>query len=437
MSFESFYGGRRGASFVIVKTFDGVNIASGTPKGKYLAVTNDRQYFIWDGNFIEKTRDNYTLYNWEYQILDGSIVQTKTNAAGTGATVNHNLPVETTEGMVQCFAQGGNTTNQVNYGEYVIIDTPDKEHPDNGKVYRRGMDLNTSLAGAEYIGQIVGPSGSCPEVDIDHYNTISGMSGVKTTKTYSEASGDLVPGSVVNSSTGVRTFNDTIEWIYADVKDEAGNITGCAIGFKLPTLVMDFEANSINPYDSTYRRGSGTVADPYYYTNLISEDPNQYNNGKWNHPFYEKWQVKVPQGIHGNDSTNIEVIHTMTMPAGHKKNFAGTSVYTDAACTIPYTVSGSPLVLTTSVNVLREAENNVYRGNSYSPIYDVSTNSCKISYGGNTLYVKKEDCYVDVVRYRETSYDNYEDGEIRFYYIGELNQIQRITLSENGILTAF
>jgi len=40
--------------------------------------------------------------------------------------------------MVQCFNQGGVTTNIVNYGEYVIIDAPNSV--DNGRVYRRGMN---------------------------------------------------------------------------------------------------------------------------------------------------------------------------------------------------------------------------------------------------------------------------------------------------------
>lgn len=39
------------------------------------------------------------------------------------------------------------------YGEYCIIDTVNKSHPDNGKIYRRGYSE------PEYIGQVVGPSG--------------------------------------------------------------------------------------------------------------------------------------------------------------------------------------------------------------------------------------------------------------------------------------
>ena len=79
--------------------------------------------------------------------------------------------------MRQCFEKGGDSVNIVNYDEYVIIDTISKDNPENGKVYRRGMNfdydpINNPLAGAEYIGQIVGPKGSAAEIDIDTYEKL-------------------------------------------------------------------------------------------------------------------------------------------------------------------------------------------------------------------------------------------------------------------------
>ena len=57
MSFSSFYGGRQGASFIIVKQFDGLDIpqAAGSYvyKVKYLAVTTDEQYLIYNNGFIQ------------------------------------------------------------------------------------------------------------------------------------------------------------------------------------------------------------------------------------------------------------------------------------------------------------------------------------------------------------------------------------------------
>jgi len=67
--------------------------------------------------------------------------------------------------MVQDFSRGAETTGKVNYGEYVIIDTFDKNNPDNGKVFRRGINTG-DLGGAEYIGQIVGPQGGVSDIDL-------------------------------------------------------------------------------------------------------------------------------------------------------------------------------------------------------------------------------------------------------------------------------
>lgn len=96
--------------------------------------------------------------------------------------------------MLDEFAQGGITTVSVNYGEYVLIDTDDKNNPDNGIVYRRelnywdeGADIPDPLNpgqtkkdpknpghGAKYIGQIVGPEGSIKNIEVGDYKEDAG-----------------------------------------------------------------------------------------------------------------------------------------------------------------------------------------------------------------------------------------------------------------------
>jgi hypothetical protein len=44
--------------------------------------------------------------------------------------------------MTKDFRQGGLFTT-VNYDEYVIINCVNKNHPDNGKIFRRGYDYNS------------------------------------------------------------------------------------------------------------------------------------------------------------------------------------------------------------------------------------------------------------------------------------------------------
>ena len=362
MSFESFYGGRQGASFVIVKRFDGIDIpqvGETVYKCKYLAMTLDRQYFVYDNGFIERTGKNFEQYNWKLQVLDGSDVLTKSDVAGTGDPVTQTLDRVPAEGMRQCFEKGGDSTNEVNYGEYVIIDTTYKGDPDNGKVFRRGMnyDYNSEtnpLAGAEYIGQIVGPKGDTAEIILDHYEDIKdeceAEGKIYYTDIYTEGNEDLVPGSWVDTTTGDRQFAQGIEWINTTFTDDLGNVTGTWVGFKIPYTIQDLGGITVNPYDPSYRRLDPSTG-RYYYENLIDEDPSEYIDGKWQHPFYQKWRVRVPEGIHGMDSTNIEIVHTKTMPEGFKANFVGTPVYNDVACTVVHREGNIPLILTTSVDV--------------------------------------------------------------------------------------
>jgi len=64
---ESFYGGRPGASFVIVKQYDGINIPDKSlNKYKYFAVDADEVPYsrtVGSGNheLIERTGENYNL----------------------------------------------------------------------------------------------------------------------------------------------------------------------------------------------------------------------------------------------------------------------------------------------------------------------------------------------------------------------------------------
>lgn len=115
--------------------------------------------------------------------------------------------------MTKDFAQG-NSFKDVAFDEYVLINNPNKNHPDNGKIFRRGYDYssnrkieayrlkykdenNNEVAypevteehyknllerdffsehseeieahGAEYIGSIVGPAGKAPLLTMTSY----------------------------------------------------------------------------------------------------------------------------------------------------------------------------------------------------------------------------------------------------------------------------
>ena len=442
MSFSSFYGGRQGASFIIVKQFDGLDIpqAAGSYvyKVKYLAVTTDEQYLIYNNGFIEKNANNYNDYIWKAQALDGSTVDTKPDAGGIGPTSQQVLDIAYAEGMRQCFEQGGDTTDIVNYGEYVIIDTIDKNNPDNGKVYRRGINFDYNaetnpLAGAEYIGQIVGPQGSCPELTLDHYENIIEEYGDRVVrKTYDEANQDLIPGSYVEDN--VRKYNDEIKWDYVTLKDEFNNIYGCKIGFKIPTLIVDFQANSVSPY---YNGIQDPETGEWINTGLITEDETEWDGEKWQHPFYQKWQIKIPHGIHGQDMDNLEIIHTKTKPSKfgdleflgaeifikEDDEFISTSTYLDDSYPLDIDEYNTPFVY-------EEYEEKYHQYDEYIRLDD------RYYIPGYDYYVRKDECYMDVIRYKEINYDN-DPTELTFYQLGDYNDIRKISLSREGILTVF
>ena len=77
---ESFYGGKQGISFNIVKHFDGINIpqpdANGnfTYTGNYYAVNSSGDFIKLSGTNdspIVKTSENQNAYKWKYQLNNG------------------------------------------------------------------------------------------------------------------------------------------------------------------------------------------------------------------------------------------------------------------------------------------------------------------------------------------------------------------------------
>lgn len=438
---SSFYGGRQGAGFVIVQRFDGIDIpqpgdGSGvteyTYTATYYAVDSVNKFIlIDDGNaegavavsdgstrkyLIQQTSKNRTSQVWRKQANNGNVIN----------DTKFVFPYQLAKGMVQCFAQGTKSASTVNYGEYVIIDTILNMHvvndPDNGKVFRRGLDITTNLAGAEYIGQIQGPKGETPEVDFDSWQgIIDSYSTSYKQGEYTPEKEDIVPGSYVDS-TGARKFEDNIKYVYATVHDDYGNVTGCIVGFKLPTLVEEFEARSMTPYEN---RAIDPETNKYYNYGLITEDSEQYIDGKWQHPFYQKWQIRIPHGYHGISSTNLEIVPTKTKPKSDLTEdgvaYPGTVLYTDEALT------QAAVTVEESLNVLRDA--------NYSA--DDSIPYALVEYNGSNYYVKKTDCYKYIIRYRETNYDEKENGDIEYYEIGDYNSVKKITMSEFGVLTVF
>lgn len=192
--------------------------------------------------------------------------------------------------MVAAFSQGGNYKT-VNYDEYVLIDTDNKNNVDNGKIFRRGLTYTDSMGGAVYIGQIVGPSGLSPHLKMTTVDTIKNMQAepgtnyIKDIQNYTVGNASIVPGKDGN------TFNDNITYAYISIRDDLSRETTVYIGFKFPYHVIDFTANSVSAYTT------GELA------SRIDDK---------GHPFYEKWNIKIPKGIKGDTFKNLRVMSATT-----------------------------------------------------------------------------------------------------------------------------
>ena len=400
---ESFYGGRQGNPFIIVKRFDGIDIPQPDSQGKYsyramycaidLAapgkylfeqVTTDNGGIVYMP--ITKTVENQYDYTWQIVEKDGRTLYSN------GDLRFYETPVELAEGMLQCFKEGGSTTSEVNYGEYILIDTHsgmlDQNNADNGKVFRRGMDYNNSLGGAEYIGNIIGPQGLTPRIDMDSYNNIK-EKPVADVDSYTVSGEDLIPGF------DGTNFNDDIEYAWANLRDERGNITTCLIGFKFPYLVLDMTAETTSPYGLNEKK--------------LVEKIELGPDGK-KHPYYTHWNLKIPYGKHGADVTNVQIKGTKALP--------GAEYYTD----ISFETKAGVLP-TQGEDVLLVLDRTVEE--KYGVIY----------YLGNYYYIKPEDIWGTELFYTETSYENKELGKSIVKSAGPYNTVKKITADENGIVS--
>ena len=187
---------------------------------------------------------------------------------------------DTIQDMLDAFEQGGQYTD-VNYGQYVIIDTKTKKDPSNGIIYRRGFDYQAAGAstvspsdwqkdnqnfqnyikdpgrGAIYVGQVVGPQGSAPNMTINSESIAS-----------------------TASTTGI-TLSSTV------TEDEHTNITDVNFLFSIPKL----EINPVLTQASTSAYSTPGVVE---------------NNSSTAYPYKYDLDFTIPVGKHGQDLTDLQ-----------------------------------------------------------------------------------------------------------------------------------
>lgn len=234
-----------------------------------------------------------------------------------GRTYNIVQRYSSVQQMCEAFAGGGAYTD-ANYGQYVIIDTVltqgRSSSLENGLLYRRGFDYNDSASqypkpdpedskyqdpqtgfdkqlyqqdwaiwaqhpgnGAIYIGQIVGPEGRSPEIQVEKWSDFEDQ----TASTQNQIEIDLTPGKVDQN-----TFNDVIKAGYVNIRDQHGDIVSAKIAFDIPYTVIEAEVVDHDAYST-----AGVVESP----------------ASTGHTFYYKWDFTVPNGKRGQDIQTVTI----------------------------------------------------------------------------------------------------------------------------------
>ena len=319
MALESFYGGKPGISPVIRNSFKYINDQDPAYKAKRGTTTP-----------VSK------LSNREKALL--SITDSETELFVEWN--DDNLAYFT---MDKCFCNPN--YRDVWYNELCIIDTENKMNPNNGKLFRRTLKrLDTVLNSgdttyAEYIGQIVGPSGGVPNIRFgsidDMRKQATGLQNTLSTDNISEnnpaditnwdysyptrsndgtvtitvknpadnnrsddyekiavldskqsGSIQLVPGKKTNEGNTV-VYNDDIKYTWCNVRRTLTNggqdDAWIYLGFEIPYTVFDVERSEIPYWDSR--------------TNLLDHSQKDSNNKE--HPFYHNLHFYIPRGTRG------------------------------------------------------------------------------------------------------------------------------------------
>lgn len=355
--------------------------------------------------------------------------------------------------MVKNFKTGNEFTD-VWYGEYCIIDTPNKNDKDNGKIYRRGMlsSINAVLGGAEYIGQIVGPSSGTPffkfgslkgvlehsnenfepsKGDIRVYPTKVDENGDVSevnyrqdengnwkdsnekivTSSYKAQRDDLVAGMVktTDGSTITRKYNDDIKWSWCNIrKANTNSESWFYLGFQIPYLVTEFQTKSISPYNK-YGKANFEVGTTLYQTTV---EQKEADDGK-EHPFYSLWELGIPKGIKGDSLGNLKVITPTEENDPDIYTWDQFEVNDDSGFTTLKTQGDGSFVAPGYSNQYKDnaedRENKYYNRQIIVYEYNIYDKDKTPKQGAGSYYV----------------------------YVGDFNTIKEITLSQDGVLKIY
>lgn len=279
-----------------------------------------------------------------------------------GRTYNIVASFDSIDSMVDAFKDGGSYT-EVNYGQYVIIDTINKKSLQNGCLFRRGFNYNQEKtnrppkptgqiteealneykqkyqnwykngvgAGAIYIGRIVGPQGNVPGIDLISWDEYLNIDETGSTD---ESEYIKIKDTIQNISSHYGVMQETSEdethyEFYDDIQVGAINTTNSItndissqLAFDIPKPVIEVTSSVIDPYDINtieLENSKGLETDTYQVKGFLYEGDttqeeietnlvhlHKYTGGT-QHPFYYHYNVAIPKGIKGNSITKVSV----------------------------------------------------------------------------------------------------------------------------------
>lgn len=366
--------------------------------------------------------------------------------------------------MVEAFSQGGKYTD-VWYGEFVIIDTPNKNHKDNGKVFRRGLDYLNGFGGAEYIGQIVGPSSGTPYMEIasiDHVkqhaaqivdNDVSykkypsgwqdlneqgqyidatpdkdGAYTITDNGRYVVESGDtikdpvqdiktynfntknrvLVPGKKTGDENDESLYNDNIRYTWVNIRDDTNEAESWFyVGFEIPYTVIDYTTRPISPYDIDGQYNANRLEMERLDNNANDIPSNDIDPNKiGNHPFWEKWRLNIPKGIKGDSLHNFRVVKIKDID----------KIYTFE-----------------DIKTVWDENSDTFKTEPTQASYKDSEHPKADNPNESTSGLNDDERQIFVYDY--TVYDYDKNGKTYTVYIGDYNEIRSVNVDDYGTIT--
>ena len=249
-----------------------------------------------------------------------------------GLTYNIVARFDSITSMVQAFQEGG-AYRDVNYGQYVIIDTVlhnrNPNSDENGCLYRRGFDYSAAEnhgsdrivnpgGGAIYVGQIRGSDGKIPALSLvtieeineiandtsGRYHIIDGAVVINSPSTR-VAINEL--GNIQKTKLGYVTYQDVENGVYSDYKGK--------LAIDIPKSVVRLNASTVSPYNGSTVKHISITGDINNWQPQGADWIHQHSvsvNAVDNGAAYYDYQIAVPAGKKGDSVEDLEIVYNST-----------------------------------------------------------------------------------------------------------------------------